>query len=126
MNNKQIFDSIILHYEKKYSFYPTIDIQSFAIPEFNIIVLDVKRWQKPNHFFIFTLLHEIGHCETFKKNQKQVTREYLASQWAINEFNKLGLNLKKKDRDAWQDYIYSFTKAKNKEKYKLDWNLKGE
>lgn len=127
MHNWVILNNIIKTYDNKYEFIPTVDVQSFALSPNGIIVLDVNKWKKPDLFFIFSVLHEIGHCETYKKGQSKVTREYLATVWAIKEFNKLKLKLSTRDKRAWQDYIYSFSKAKNKEiKYRLDWDMKGE
>lgn len=126
MTNKQMLNNIIIKYNNKYTFIPTVDTQSFSLSANGIIVLDINQWKNPNKFFIFSVLHEIGHCETYKKGQSKVTREYLATVWAIKEFNKLKLKLSTKDQRAWQDYIYSFSKAKDKEmKYKLNWDMKG-
>ena len=73
-------------------------------------------------FFIFSVLHEIGHCETYKPRQIKPTREFLATQWAIKEFNRLGLKLKKSDKEAWQEYIFSFANENNKKRYILNWD----
>lgn len=122
MNYKKIADKIVKKYEGKYEFVPTVDVQSFALPRNGIIVLDINMWYNPNVFFIFTILHEIGHCETFEPHQMKPTREFLATQWAINELNKLQLRLSVEHQQAWQEYIYSFTNEKNKHKYKLNWD----
>lgn len=124
MNYKQIADQIVCKYKNKYQFIPTVDVQSFALQRKNIIVLDLNMWKNPNSFFIFTILHEIGHCETFEPHQIKPTREFLATQWAIKEFNSLGLRLNRKQREIWQEYIYSFANEKNKYKYELNWNSK--
>lgn len=121
MNYKKIVDKIVSMYKDKYEFVPTVDVQSFALPRNNIIVLDLNMWQNPNVFFIFTILHEIGHCETFEPHQIKPTREFLATQWAIKELNLLKLELSDEHKKAWQDYIDSFANEKNKHKYKLDW-----
>lgn len=123
MKPKQILDSIIEKYKTKYQFIPTVDVQSFAFSGNGIIVLDINSWRNPNVFFIFSVLHEIGHCETYKARQIKPTREFLATQWAIKEFNRLGLKLKKSDREAWQEYIFSFANENNKKRYVLDWDV---
>lgn len=123
MNYKQILDDIIHQYESKYLFAPTVDVQSFALSRQGVIILDFNLLKNPNAFFIFSVLHEIGHCETYKPKQTKATREFLATQWAIKEFNALGLKLTQSDQTAWQEYIYSFD-LKHKNKHELDWNLK--
>ena len=70
----------------------------------------------------FALLHEIGHCETYKNRQSSATREFLATQWAINNSKKYNIMVSQKEKNEWQEYIYSFLKIKNKSKYKLNWN----
>lgn len=76
---------------------------------------------------IFRLLHEIGHCETYQLKHTKATREFEATQWAINHSKKYNVNISKQNKTIFQDYIYSFSKAKNKEiKYKLNWDMKGE
>ena len=114
-------NNIIKKYSKKYKFIPSPEAQSFAFSKTGTIYLDMYRWKNPDLFFIFSVLHEIGHCETYKTKQSKVMREYLATQWAIVEFNKMKLHLQEYEMDAWQDYIYSFSKAKDKTKYQLDW-----
>lgn len=127
MTNKQIIDKIISEYKIKYQFIPTIDVQSFALNNSGIIVLDTNRWENPNSFFLFSVLHEIGHCETYNRNQTKPTREFLATQWAIEHCKQYGIKLNSHQQKEWQDYIYSFSKAKDKSKYQLDWNpMKGE
>lgn len=123
MRYDKILDSIINEYRNRYQFIPTMDVQSFALSKQGIIILDLNLWKNPNAFFIFSVLHEIGHCETYKPKQTKATREFLATQWAIKEFNALGLKLTKLNQTAWQEYIYSFD-LKHKSKYELDWNLK--
>ena len=71
---------------------------------------------------VFRLLHEIGHCQTMKRNQSKATREYLATQWAINMSTTYGIYIPEDDRHMWQTYIYSFDDARNKSKHKLDWS----
>jgi len=121
MNYKQKVKQITEKYSK-YMFVPTVDIQSFACSNSGIIVLDINMWHNPNAFFVFSILHEIGHCETYQKGQSKVKREYLATQWAIEHCKEYQIKLNSKQINAWQDYIYSFTKAKDKSKYELDWS----
>lgn len=121
MTNTEKIDSIIKTYNKKYMFILNDDKQSFAFSKNGIIVLHLDKWRKPNAFFIFSVLHEIGHCETYQDGQNNVTKEYLATQWAIDHCKEWNVNLSKQDQNDWQEYIYSFTKAKDKSKYLLKW-----
>lgn len=71
---------------------------------------------------VFSTLHEIGHCETYMNKQCKPLREFLSTQWAINHSKKYNITLSDDDKNVWQEYIYSFTKSKSKDKYKLNWN----
>lgn len=122
MNNKQKVDDIISKYSNKYQFISTPDIQSFALSEQGIIVINLSSWVTPNSFFVFAVLHEIGHCETYKRKQNKITREFLATQWAINNSKQWNVKITNKQKQDWQEYIYSFSKAKDKQtKYLLNW-----
>ena len=52
MNNKQKVDDIISKYSNKYQFISTPDIQSFALSEQGIIVINLSSWVTPNSFFV--------------------------------------------------------------------------
>ena len=54
----------------------------------------------------FTLLHEIGHCETFKGWMRRCESEYYATQWALDRCRELGLDVPDKEIDSYQRYIY--------------------
>ena len=121
--NKISCKDIICKWNYKYSFIWTNNDTSFwAMAKYNKIGFPSMFFKSRNKMILFKLLHEIGHCETYKPRQIKPTREFLATQWAIKEFNKLNLRLSKRDRELWQEYIYSFTTEKNYHKYKLNWN----
>ena len=121
MSYKKSLDKIIVKYRNKYMFIPTTDKQSCAVSNNGVIILNVDEWKSPDAFFVFTVLHEIGHCETYQKGQYKVKREYLATQWAIDNSKEWNVKLKSSEQKRWQEYIYSFSKAKDKSKYKLNW-----
>lgn len=121
MTNVEKIDKIIKTYNKKYMFILNDDKQSFALSGNGIIILHLDKWRKPNTFFIFSVLHEIGHCETYQDKQTTVMREYLATQWAIDHSKEWDVHLSKQNQKDWQEYVYSYTKAKDKSKYQLKW-----
>jgi hypothetical protein len=75
MHNWVILNNIIKSYDNKYEFIPTVDVQSFALSPNGIIVLDINKWRKPDLFFIFSVLHEIGHY--FTRFDYDVDEDYI-------------------------------------------------
>ncbi len=117
------YETIISDYEDKYTFVDTCspDIFKAAIHYGVIFVpLSCDIWRRSS--FLFSLLHEIGHCETYRKRQKDITMEFKATQWAIWKSKEYGIKISKEEKNEWQDYIYSFRKNENKSKYLLDWS----
>ena len=43
----------------------------------------------PDDYDVFAFLHEVGHVLTNKPYQKRCLQEYLASQWALDDNNRL-------------------------------------
>lgn len=101
------------------------DIQNHAIHRFNIDICDgtkcrndwhrthahvkqrrVCKWKQANSIeSTFTLLHEIGHIETYKSWMRRAESEYYATIWAIEAFRKYGLTVPDKIIKKYQDYI---------------------
>ena len=99
------------------------EIQDKAVKDFNItIVINSKcysrtrahcdgsrricKWKQAESYkSTFTLFHEIGHIETDIKGMKRCEQESEATKWAINEFRKIGLPIKRKVINAYKDYI---------------------
>ena len=112
---------IIQLYQDKYNFIHTNKLNEFWAMErlFRIgIPEEVLNSKEPK--YVFRVLHEIGHCETFHEKQFKVQREFLATQWAIDKCKELQIQ-PDKNHDLWQHYILQFTKAKDKSKYILKW-----
>ena len=122
MDKRKTVNSIIQQYNKKYMIILLPNKSPTSLPKYGAIFVDKNKADNPTFFFLFTLLHEIGHCVTYKDNQRDITKEYLATQWAIDNSNKWKIFLDQYEKEIWQEYVYSFTKAKNKSKYQLDWS----
>lgn len=113
--------NIISMYCDKYMFLKTTDRNKFwAMEKCNRIGIPTTALDSSTPENVFRLLHEIGHCETYKQGQFKAQREYLATQWAIDKCKELNIE-PHKEHDLWQNYIFSFTKAKDKSKYLLKW-----
>lgn len=61
--------------------------------------------------------------EKYEEKQTRAQREYNATQWAINEFNKMGRSIDEEYREMFRKYVYSFTKSKDKGRFELDWGI---
>ena len=122
MRCKEIVNNIINKYNNEYKFLPTASELVYSLPKVNMIILSSERIKNPNNFFAFSILHEIGHIKTYKKEHTSATKEYLATQWAINENVNWNIPVNDDEKKIWQEYIYSYTKEKDKSKYLLDWS----
>ena len=76
--------------------------------EEHLIVLPKRKWSKPDAWFIFAFLHEIGHIKTNTINMKRYEQEYLATQWAIDESKDIGFNYPKSVLYVYQEYIWKW------------------
>lgn len=122
MKHYQCID-IIKQYINKYVFIETDDEQSFwARERLHRIGIPKRAFYSEHPDDMFRLLHEIGHCEIFDGRFNQATKEFKATQWAISHCKQYNIDVSQEHQQIWQDYIYSFTKAKDKTKYKLDWS----
>ena len=100
------------------------EIQAKVIQEYKInIVENSKCWRRmhahcsdgsrrickwrpaESYIALYSLLHEIGHIETWKKRMKRAEEESVATLWANQEIKKLGLKLKRKYCQQYKDYI---------------------
>ena len=118
----QKINKILNDYKNKYDFRKVENLDTFkTFFQYGIILIPYYKNMWKDDRNLFALLHEIGHCETYKKRQSRAVMEFKATQWAINNCEKYNIVLDQQEKDEWQDYIYSFTKTKNKEIYKLDW-----
>lgn len=113
---------LIDEYFDEYTFVKTETYKDFyAIQQWGRIGVPEELLYSSENQYVFALLHEIGHCKTYNPKQHRVQREFLATQWAIERSKKYGINLCNRHKKMWQDYIDSFTKTKDKNKYKLNW-----
>lgn len=118
MDYVQIYLNIMESYNDKYYFclYPTkvpfcrLKEKTIYIPSSDFLNPDVR--------IIFDLLHEIGHLETNTKGMKRFEEEYYATEWAIAESKKIGINLSDKDKNSFQNYIWKWMDTARKLKAK--------
>lgn len=113
---------IIKDYSNKYMFIKTNDDIFWSFSALGRIGVPAKSFHSRYAIDTFHLLHEIGHCETYHIKQFKVQREFNATQWAIEHSKQYDVVSSESSKKIWQDYIYSFTKAKDKSKYQLDWS----
>ena len=120
MKNVRCID-IIKEYYDKYKFVLTNQNHCWARERLKQIGIPSYTLYLEDGWYVFALLHEIGHCEIFDGRYKQSTSEFLATQWAINNCKTYNVQLSEEQQNEWQEYIYSFCNDKDKGKYKLDW-----
>lgn len=113
---------IINDYSHKYLFIQTNENIFWSLSALGRIGIPKESFHSRDAIDTFHLLHEIGHCETYDTKQYKVQREFNATQWAINHSKRYNVVSSNSSRDKWQKYIYSFTKAKDKTKYLLNWS----
>lgn len=70
------------------------------------IILPEGTLDNPEEWDILVLLHEVGHIKTNNPKMKTYEKEYRAVQWSANEAKKIGLNVRKEWKDAYQDYVF--------------------
>lgn len=84
--------------------------RTHAHPEKNL--RRVCKWKQSNSIqSTFTLLHEIGHIETYQTWMRRAESEYHATVWAMNECKKYGIEVPDKIIEKYQKYI-DMTKAR--------------
>ena len=70
------------------------------------VVVPAATFETADDWDVFALLHEIGHIMTNKPTQKRCVKEYLATQWALEEASKLGFIVERSYIENYQDYIW--------------------
>lgn len=66
----------------------------------------ICKWVSKNSLqSTFTLLHEIGHIENNNSNMRRAEKEYYATKWALEEADKLGLEVPESVIRFYQQYI---------------------
>ena len=71
-----------------------------------VICLPKNVLDDPSEWNIFEFLHEIGHIKTNKVSMRVYEKEYLATQWAAEEANRIGFKVKSSWKKIYQDYIW--------------------
>lgn len=104
----KIQNDLYKDYKDKYAIRFMKDEVAYCYLETKEIYLNIDNWFNPTIRTVFDFLHEIGHLETNTIKMKKCEREFFATVWAINEFNKLGLKLDKSDQKIFQEYILGF------------------
>ena len=67
----------------------------------------ICKWKQLNSVkSLFTLLHEIGHCENNNSKMRRCEQEYYATQWALDKCKEYGIEVSDDIIDRYQRYIY--------------------
>lgn len=102
-----------------------IDIQNQLIKDFRIDICDgtkckndwsrthahvkqrrVCKWKQANSIdSTFTLFHEVGHIETTMSWMRRAEEEFYATEWAIVELHRIGIETPDKIIKKYQRYI---------------------
>ena len=123
MDYKDLFFKIIKDYT--YISFNILDNEEFECdPSEKIIWLDIKRVFDPDYRDIFSLLHEIGHIETYKDDMTLCQEEFEATQWALNNMKTYNLPIRRRELMYFQKYIYGFISSKDSvNKVTLNWEV---
>lgn len=113
---------IINDYRDSYNIMYTKDSNCRCIPMWGLICIPNKYRREDFDNYLFSVLHEVGHCETFKDKQTEVEKEFLATQWASDNAKRYDVKIDNKEQDEWQNYIYSFITTEDRSKYLLNWD----
>ena len=67
----------------------------------------ICKWEGKNSAqSTFTLMHEIGHVETFKRSMRRCESEYYATVWALECAREHGFTVPQPLIDRYQRYIF--------------------
>lgn len=112
---------IIKDYKDKYIITYSDGNEGGSIPQWNLITIPAKYRRNDCDNYLFVLLHEIGHCETFDWRQTVLQKEFYATQWAIDNAYRYNVNIDSREQRDWQEYINSFIKDEKESEYLLRW-----
>ena len=113
---------IINDYRNTYNIMYTKDSDCKCIAAWGLICIPNKYKREDFDNYLFCVLHEVGHCETFESKQTEAEKEFFATQWASDNARRYDVTIDEKEKDEWQNYIYSFIDNEDKSKYLLDWS----
>ena len=69
--------------------------------------IEGAEWKQLNSITsLFTLLHEIGHCENNNSKMRRCEEEFYATQWALDKCKELKINVPDKIVEKYQRYVY--------------------
>lgn len=67
----------------------------------------ICKWKQSNSIVsLFTLLHEIGHCENNNSKMRRCEEEFYATQWALDKCKELKIDVPDKIVEKYQRYVY--------------------
>ena len=100
---KEIQDEYVTKYRITLNEHSTCRSRTHAHPKKRMIC----KWHPSSSIqSTFTLLHEIGHCEANNSKMRRCEEEYYATQWALDQFRELGIDVPDSIIKRYQDYIY--------------------
>lgn len=68
----------------------------------------ICKWdQKASAKSTFTLLHEIGHCETKQSWMRRCESEFYATQWALDRCKELNIPVDDSTLNDYQRYVFN-------------------
>lgn len=117
-NYKQLFLELYNKYKHEMFIYPGEKGQFCSYIDSRVIMLDPDTWENTNEWMLFATLHEIGHIKTNTSKMKQYMKEYLATQWALEESRRLGFEVSKRIISIYQNYILDWREKSIKRKAK--------
>lgn len=108
MKIKKEIKELLSYYTHKYNVIIVSNNYSYCYLDEDNIYLNISVLQNPTIDNVFEFLHEVGHLETNTTKMKRCMQEYLATQWAIDEYQKYGIKPSKETIDIYQEYIYGW------------------
>lgn len=103
----EIQNEIINKYKDVIDLRVTTEEAHCYVPE-KIVYINGSKFLYPTNESIFDFLHEIGHIMTNTKKMKRCEEEFYATQWAIKEIKKYGLEISTKRKSEFQNYVWAW------------------
>lgn len=103
----EIQNEIINKYKDVIDLRVTTEEAHCYVPE-KIVYINGSNFLYPTNESIFDFLHEIGHIMTNTKKMKRCEEEFYATQWAIKEIKKYGLEISTKRKSEFQNYVWAW------------------
>ena len=104
---KELFNSICSTYKTEMWIHSG-DSNPYSIVLYKEVVMPKKAFSRPSAWDIMCLLHEIGHIKTNKECMPTCEKEYLATQWSVNEARIIGFKIEDIWKECFQDYIWNY------------------